>query len=174
MSADLIRGFTVFETYNRIFYFCSVGEFSSTYTVQIKVPKLDEMQIDFVVKMIPENDPCRAYVFETGLFEKENEVYFDLMPAIKFHCKSSLIDELIPECVYGSHNMDGAGVLVFKCCGKQGFKSCQDPLGLKVEKIREIMKSMAEFHASSKAFVLKHGVHGVQRRYQNLSQVNSY
>ena len=69
--------------------------------------------------MIPENDPCRAYVFETGLFEKENEVYFDLMPAIKFNCKSTLIEELIPECIYGSHNMDGAGTyeyLIFLQC----------------------------------------------------------
>ena len=59
--------------------------------------------------MIPENDPCRAYVFEAGLFEKENEMYFDLLPAIKFHCKKTLIQQLIPDCIYGSHNMDGAG-----------------------------------------------------------------
>ena len=59
--------------------------------------------------MIPENDPCRAYVFEAGLFEKENEMYFDLLPAIKFHCKKTSIQQLIPDCIYGSHNMDGAG-----------------------------------------------------------------
>ena len=92
------------------FLILSVGEFSSTYSVQVSIPKLQEEKLHFVVKMIPENDPCRAYVFETGLFEKENEVYFDLMPAIKFNCKSTLIEELIPECIYGSHNMDGAGI----------------------------------------------------------------
>ena len=74
------------------------------------MPKLSPKEnIDFVVKMIPENDPCRAYVFEAGLFEKENEMYFDLLPAIKFHCKKTLIQQSIPDCIYGSHNMDGAG-----------------------------------------------------------------
>ncbi len=151
--------------------FCSVGEFSSTYSLRVHVPKLEgETHLGFVIKMIPENDPCRAYVFETGLFEKENEVYFDLMPAIKFHCKSSMIEDLIPECVYGSHNMDGAGVLVFKCCGEQGYESCQDPHGLKLEKVRSVVKSMAEFHASGRAFMLKHGINGVRRRYPSLSQ----
>lgn len=148
----------------------SVGEFSSTYSVRVTLPKFQTEQIGFVVKMIPENDPCRAYVFETGLFEKENEVYFDLMPAIKFHCKSSLIEEMIPECVYGSHNMDGAGVLVFKCCSGQGFQNCQDPHGLKVEKIRSVIKAMAEFHASARVFVVKFGLNGVGKRYPSLCQ----
>jgi len=147
----------------------SVGEFSSTYSVHVTVPKLSPKEnIDFVVKMIPENDPCRAYVFEAGLFEKENEMYFDLLPAIKFHCKKTLIQQMIPECIYGSHNMDGAGVLVFNCCGQQGFSNCHDPMGLKLEKVRAVIKSIAEFHASARTFVIKHGEKGVQRRYQSL------
>lgn len=138
--------------------------------MRVTAPKQLGEPYGFVIKMIPENDPCRAYVFETGLFEKENEVYFDLMPAIKFHCKSTFIEELIPECVYGSHNMDGAGVLVFKCCEEKGFYNPIDPLGLKVEKVRAVMTSIAEFHASARAFVIKHGVQGVQRRYTGLCQ----
>ena len=92
--------------------------------------------------MIPENDPCRAYVFEAGLFEKENEMYFDLLPAIKFHCKKTLIQQLIPDCIYGSHNMDGAGKegyelssFIFKdvVCTQEGARHRRKPLGRRSE-----------------------------------------
>lgn len=163
----------------------SVGEFSSTYRIDAMVP--NQMEFSFIVKMIPDNDPCRAYVFDAGLFEKENEMYFDVLPAIKFYMQSqkqqplrmdeggtasSIVDKLIPECIYGSHNMDGAGVLVFQCCAKEGFHDCEDPYGLKIEQMRSVIKSLAEFHAVSRAFVLKYGEIGVQRRYPSLSQVN--
>ena len=110
----------------------SVGEFSSTYKIHVYLPAPNET-LGFVVKMIPFNDSCRAYVFQTGLFEKENEVYFDLIPAIKFHANQRKIqhqiDTSIPECIYGSHNNDGAGVLVFNCCAQSGFKEKINPQG---------------------------------------------
>lgn len=59
----------------------SFGDFSATYQL---VVDLEIGTFEFIVKMIPDNDACRAYVFETGLFEKETEVYFDLLPALKF------------------------------------------------------------------------------------------
>lgn len=135
---------------------------------------------NFIVKMIPENDPCRVYVFETGLFEKENEIYFDLLPAIKFYFHKNVIikndaiptvlDEIIPECFYGSHNIDGAGVLVFQSCATKKFKECQDPSGLNLQQLKSVVQRIAEFHAISRAFVVKHGVNGVQRRYPMLNQ----
>ena len=64
------------------------------------------------------------------------------------------------------------GVLVFKCCGQEGFQSCHNPVGLKLDKIRAVIKSIAEFHASARAFVSKHGLRGVQRRYQSLCNVS--
>ena len=116
----------------------SVGEFSSTYKVEVFVPGLNE-KFGFVIKMIPDNDRVRAYVFQTGLFEKENEVYFDLIPAIKFYANQRKmdhqIDHVIPQCIYGSHNMDGAGVLVFNCCGQSGYKEYSHTSGLKVEQV---------------------------------------
>lgn len=81
------------------------------------------------------------------------------------------MDRLIPECVHGNHNMDGAGVLVFKSCSRRGFKDCQDPSGLKLEQVRSVIKSLAEFHAVARSFVVKHGVKGVERRYPILGQV---
>ena len=63
------------------------------------------------------------------------------------------------------------GVLVFNCCGQQGFTNCYDPMGLKLEKVRAVIKSIAEFHASARTFVIKHGEKGVQRRYQSLCNV---
>jgi hypothetical protein len=44
-------------------------------------------------------------------------------------------------------------------------------MGLKLEKVRAVIKSIAEFHASARTFVIKHGEKGVQRRYQSLCNV---
>ena len=74
--------------------------------------------------MIPENDPCRIYVFETGLFEKENEIYFDFLPAINFYFIKSqtqaidagsktVVDKIRPDCFYGSHNMVNKKLIIF-------------------------------------------------------------
>lgn len=153
----------------------SVGEFSTTHMIDISISK-DE-SYSFVVKMIPENDPCRAYVFEAGLFEKENEMYFELLPAIKFFLQSgdrsvkTILDDLIPECIYGSHNTDGAGVLVFASITQSGgFKDCCDPCGLDIKQLRVIVKSMSEFHASGHAFLAKNKLGLVERRYPNLTK----
>ena len=66
---------------------------------------------------------------------------------------------------------DGAGVLVFQSCSTENFKECQDPSGLNLEQSKIVIKHMAEFHAISRAFVVKHGVTGVKRRYPMLAQV---
>ena len=141
--------------------------------VDAYVPDLKE-KFGFVVKMIPDSDSCRQFVFQTGLFEKENEVYFDLIPAIKFYANQRRIDHQIdravPDAIYGSHNMDGAGVLVFNCCDQSGYKEQKNPNGLNVEQVKSIFLSMAEFHAAARSFVTKHGLDGVQRRYPCLCQ----
>jgi hypothetical protein len=36
-----------------------------------------------VAKFLPREDPLRVYVFETDVFRKESELYFDVLPAIK-------------------------------------------------------------------------------------------
>ena len=69
---------------------------------------------------------------------------------------------------------DGAGVLVFQSCSNDNFKECQDPSGLNLEQSKIVIKHMAEFHASSRAFVVKHGVTGVKRRYPMLAQVINF
>ena len=66
---------------------------------------------------------------------------------------------------------DGAGVLVFQSCSTENFKECQDPSGLNLEQSKIVIKHMAEFHAISRAFVVKHGITGVKRRYPMLAQV---
>ena len=148
----------------------SVGEFSSTYKIEVFLPVLSET-LAFVVKMIPNNDICRAYVFQTGLFEKENEVYFDLIPAIKFYTNSRKVQHnlgtTIPECIYGSHNNDGAGVLVFNFCS--GYKEHKDPQGLKMSEVKCVFQNIAEFHAAARSFVIKHGGQ-VERRYPLLCE----
>merc|ERR1711860_428783 len=44
------------------------------------------------------------------------------------------------------------------------------PSGLKVEQVKSVFLSIAEFHAAARSFVTKHGLDGVQRRYPCLCQ----
>ena len=75
----------------------------------------------FIAKLLPADDTGRVYVFEANLLEKEIEMYFSVLPSLRQFLRaqpggdlSALVEEAVPECVYGSHNMDGAGVLVFR------------------------------------------------------------
>ena len=149
----------------------SVGEFSSTYKIEVFLPTLNET-LGFVVKMIPDSDICRAYVFQTGLFEKENEVYFDLIPAIKFFADQRKVKHnlgiTIPDCIYGSHNNDGAGVLVFNSCA--GYREHKDPRGLTMNEVKCVLHNIAEFHAAARSFVIKY-TGQVERRYPLLCEV---
>ncbi len=40
-------------------------------------------RFSFIAKFLPLEDPLRLYVFETDIFRKESEMYFDVLPAIK-------------------------------------------------------------------------------------------
>ena len=41
------------------------------------------MNISFIAKLLPADDPARACVFEANLLEKEIELYFELLPSLK-------------------------------------------------------------------------------------------
>ena len=46
------------------------------------------------------------------LYQLINKYYTDIFSSI--HSRKTFIDSLTPQCVYSSHNTDGAGVIVFK------------------------------------------------------------
>ena len=83
----------------------------------------------FIAKILPADDPNRVYVFEANVFEKEISIYFELLPCLRQFCSEPQLQHLlatnIPQCVYGSNNMDGAGVLVFECALQQVLLSAQ-------------------------------------------------
>ena len=65
-----------------------MGDFSTTYQIDIKLTTRDEEEVDsvrtsevseeeeisFIAKLLPADDPGRMCVFEANLFEKEIEV----------------------------------------------------------------------------------------------------
>ena len=66
------------------------------------------------------------------------------------------MDSLLPQCIYSSHNTDGAGVIVFKnSCSDASFKDCSDPEGLSLPQILTIVKAIAKFHAAGRAFLAR-------------------
>merc|ERR1712002_1296407 len=114
----------------------------------------------FIAKLLPADDPCRLYCFEANVFEKEISIYFELLPCLRNTCQGlghleRLFSRAIPQCIYGSNNMDGAGVLVFECALQQGFVHPVDPEGLSLEQVLCVINFMAKFHAIGSALVTK-------------------
>jgi len=139
----------------------SSGDMSTTcrMTVELAGDKVDEnMDYFFIAKLLPSDDPCRVYVFEANVFEKEISIYFELLPCLRQSCGDTsdlakLVSSHIPQCIYGSNNMDGAGVLVFECAQEQGFLHPVDPEGLSLEQVLCVVNFMAKFHAIGSALV---------------------
>ena len=72
------------------------------------------------------------------------------------HSRKTFIDSLTPQCVYSSHNTDGAGVIVFKnSCSDASFKDCSDPNGMSLTQVLSVVKAMAKFHAAGRAFLAR-------------------
>jgi len=138
----------------------SSGDMSTTFRMNMKVNDMnEEVQYYFIAKLLPTDDPCRVYVFEANVFEKEISIYFELLPCLKQFCKNTKLERLlsihIPQCIYGSNNMDGAGVLVFECALEQGFLHPVDPQGLSLEQVLCVVNFMAKFHAIGSALITK-------------------
>jgi len=133
---------------------------STTARMSVKVDTVDEeVQYYFIAKLLPADDPCRVYVFEANVFEKEISIYFELLPCLKQSCLNTKLQKLlsshIPQCIYGSNNMDGAGVLVFECALEQGFLHPVDPEGLSLEQVMCVINFMAKFHAIGSSVISK-------------------
>jgi len=138
----------------------SSGDMSTTCRMNVKVDTTDEeVQYYFIAKLLPADDPCRVYVFEANVFEKEISIYFELLPCLRQSCLNTKLEKLlsshIPQCIYGSNNMDGAGVLVFECALEQGFLHPVDPEGLSLEQVLCVINFMAKFHAIGSALITK-------------------
>lgn len=138
----------------------SSGDMSTTARMNVKVDNMDEdVQYYFIAKLLPKDDPCRVYVFEANVFEKEISIYFELLPCLRQSCLNTKLEKLlsshIPQCIYGSNNMDGAGVLVFECALEQGFLHPVDPEGLSLEQVMCVISFMAKFHAIGSSLLAK-------------------
>lgn len=137
----------------------SNGDMSTTCRMAIKVAA-EGLTFDyfFIAKLLPRDDPCRLYCFEANVFEKEISIYFELLPALRQTCQGNtslerIFTRSIPNCIYGSNNMDGAGVLVFECALQQGFIHPADPKGLSLDQVLAVINLMAQFHAIGSAKV---------------------
>lgn len=76
-----------------------------------------------------------------------------------------MVDDCIPDCVYGSHNLDGAGALVFRSCTDKGFRHCEDPVGLSASELSVVVKNIAQLHASGRALIAKNGSEAMTKRF---------
>ena len=54
-----------------------------SHAAKFKSRQIFVLRFSFVAKFLPREDPNRMYVFETDVFRKESEIYFDVLPAIK-------------------------------------------------------------------------------------------
>jgi len=138
----------------------SLGDMSTTCRMTVRIDDMaEEVQYYFIAKLLPADDPCRVYVFEANVFEKEISIYFELLPCLKQFCLNAKLELMlsshIPQCIYGSNNMDGAGVLVFECALEQGFLHPVDPQGLSLEQVLCVIDFMAKFHAIGSALISK-------------------
>ncbi|XP_059090470.1 uncharacterized protein LOC131886221 [Tigriopus californicus] len=155
------------------------GDFSCTYKLDVQVRSSNGVVdgYSFVAKLLPAEDAGRAYVFEANLLEKEIEMYFEVLPSLRAFLRdqksgdrSAIIDRSVPECVYGSHNMDGAGVLVFNSSLENGFRHCDNPEGLSADELLITVDRLAQIHASGRAFLAEKTEELVRRRYPSLSK----
>merc|ERR1712038_2223956 len=139
----------------------SNGDMSTTCRMEVEVlADGKHLEYYFIAKLLPRDDPCRLYCFEANVFEKEISIYFELLPALRQTCQDQpglarLFTHSIPNCVYGSNNIDGAGVLVFECALQMGFIHPVDPEGLSLQQVLSVINLMAKFHAIGSAKVNK-------------------
>jgi len=115
----------------------------------------------FIAKLLPADDPCRVYVFEQNVFEKEISIYFELLPCLRQFCEGTKLSgamlHRVPQCIYGSNNCDGAGVLVFECAQELGFRHPVNPEGLSLDQVMCTVEFMAKFHAIGSALLITKG-----------------
>jgi len=141
----------------------SSGDLSTTCRISVDLRSDADTTCNyvFIAKLLPADDPCRVYVFESNVFEKEISIYFELLPCLRQFCEGTALETLmhdrVPACIYGSNNCDGAGVLVFECAQEQGFKHPVDPDGLSLDQVMTTIKFMAKFHAMGSALLSKKG-----------------
>merc|ERR1719187_2225212 len=159
----------------------SAGDLSSTCRVVVVVD-IDgqEAQYIFIAKLLPPDDPCRVYVFEANVFEKEISIYFELLPAIRQFLTrpnhpedlKQLMSDNVPTCIYGSNDGNGAGVLVFECAMEKGYLHPVDPEGLSLPQVKCTFKFIAKFHAICSAMLTKKG-RDLRLRYPFLTTASS-
>lgn len=140
----------------------SSGDLSTTCRVSVDIDVGGKIaNYVFIAKLLPADDPGRVYVFESNVFEKEISIYFELLPCLRQFCEGTKLEKLmfgrVPECIYGSNNCDGAGVLVFECAQEKGFFHPVDPEGLSLDQVLSTVKFMAKFHAIGSALLITKG-----------------
>jgi len=138
----------------------SSGDMSITCKIHAIVNSHGDLEnYTFIAKILPADDPNRVYVFEANVFEKEISIYFELLPCLRQFCSDSMLKTFlstnIPQCIYGSNNTDGAGVLVFECALQQGYSHPLDPEGLSLDQVLCAVSFMAKFHAIGSALISK-------------------
>ena len=157
----------------------SCGDFSCTYKIDIAVAPEPGARdhYSFIAKLLPADDSDRIHVFEANLLEKEIEMYFEVLPSLQQFLRtqnsgdqSAIVEASVPECIYGRHNMDGAGVLVFNSSLNKGFAHSSDPEGLNQDELNSAVETLARIHASGKALLTAKTPNKVKNRYPFLTK----
>ena len=98
----------------------SNGDMSTTVRVAVDLEAPGKsLSYYFIAKLLPNDGPCGVYCFKANIFKKEISNYFEMLPTLQQTCQGQesleqLLSRAIPQCVYGSNNMDGTRVLVFE------------------------------------------------------------
>ena len=74
--------------------------------MNVKIETMDEeVQYYFIPKFLPAEDPCRVYVFEANVFEKEISIYFELLPCLRQSCMNTKLENC-PRATFHNVSMD--------------------------------------------------------------------
>ena len=72
----------------------SSGDLSTTCRISVDMRvKNQPVNYVFIAKLLPADDPCRVYVFESNVFEKEISIYFELLPCLRQFCEGSKLEK---------------------------------------------------------------------------------
>lgn len=124
----------------------------------IKVTTKDKKELHLLYKTMPQLSPERTqHIVNAGFFRNENSVYQWVIPRIenllKSHDKSILP---VPK-YYAGMNDDKNDYLLLEDLRFQGYKMPDKYLGMNLPEVSLLMKTIADFHASTYCYIKREG-----------------
>lgn len=140
----------------------SMGYLSSTYTIDVHFKcysdqGMEQCGLVFFLKMLPSEaiqngDRNRKLARDLRVFENEVRTMFHLLPMVQ---KSKSVQMCLPQIVYGSHDVDGNGVIVLIDEAQNCYRPITSTIGLSFDETQEVICRLAEMHAASTACLVQ-------------------